>query len=80
MATVRRKYTHEMKLNAVHLVQIEGRWACDVSDEIGIEHNTLYAWLRAARNSKLTDGEPAHDVMPEQSAISRPRVELGVRR
>lgn len=33
MAAPRRKYTNEMKLNAVHLVQNEGRRACDVADE-----------------------------------------------
>ena len=59
MAAPRRKYTNEMKLNAVHLVQNEGRRACDVADELGIDRNTLYAWLRDARNGKLSTDDPA---------------------
>ena len=77
MAVPRRKYTNEMKLNAVHLVQNEGRRACDVAaDELGIDRNTLYAWLRDAGNGKLTAGEPAREVTPEQAEISRLRAEL----
>ena len=59
MAAPRRKYTNEMKLNAVHLVQNEGRRACDVADELGIDRNTLYAWLRDARNGKLSTDDHA---------------------
>ena len=61
MAAPRRKYTNEMKLNAVHLVQNEGRRACDVADELGIDLNTLYAWLRDARNGKLSTDDPARE-------------------
>ena len=61
MAAPRRKYTNEMKLNAVHLVQNEGRRACDVADELGIDRNTLYAWLRDARNGKLSTDDPVRD-------------------
>lgn len=70
------KYTNEMKLNAVHLVQNEGRRACDVADELGIDRNTLYAWLRDARNGKLSTDDPAREVTPEQAEISRLRAEL----
>lgn len=76
MAAPRRKYTNEMKLNAVHLVQNEGRRACDVADELGIDRNTLYAWLRDARNGKLFTDDPAREVTPEQAEISRLRAEL----
>lgn len=76
MAVPRRKYTNEMKLNAVHLVQNEGRRACDVADELGIDRNTLYAWLRDARNGKLITSESAREVTPEQAEISRLRAEL----
>ena len=54
MAAPRRKYTNEMKLNAVHLVQNEGRRACDVADELGIDRNTLYGCaMLATANSPL---------------------------
>lgn len=76
MVAPRRKYTNEMKLNAVHLVQNEGRRACDVADELGIDRNTLYAWLRDARNGKLSTDDPAREVTPEQAEISRLRAEL----
>ena len=76
MAAPRRKYTTEMKLNAVHLVQNEGRRPCDVADELGIDRNTLYAWLHDARNGKLPQAGTAHEVTPEQAEISRLRAEL----
>ena len=76
MAAPRRKYTNEMKLNAVHLVQNEGRRACDVADELGIDRNTLYAWLRDARNGKLSTDDPAREVTPEQAEIARLCAEL----
>lgn len=41
MAISRRKYKNEMKLNAVHLVQNQGRRAFDVADEHGIDRNSL---------------------------------------
>ena len=66
MAAPRRKYTNEMKLNAVHLVQNEGRRACDVADELGIDRNTLYAWLRDARNGKLSTDDPAARSRPSR--------------
>lgn len=65
-----------MKLNAVHLVQNERRRACNVADELGIDRNTLYAWLHDARDGKLTADETAREVTPEQAEISRLRVEL----
>ena len=64
MAIPRRKYTNEMKLNAAHLVKNEGRRACDVADELGIERNSLYAWLDPLAN------------LPAKSHPSRPRSEV----
>ena len=49
MALPRRLYPKEFKINAVHLVQVEGRRACDVADELGIGRQTLYSWLHEAR-------------------------------
>ena len=80
MAIPHRKYTNEMKLNAVHLVQNEGRRVCDVADELGIDRNTLYAWLRDARNGKLSSSESARAVTPEQDEITRLRAELDLSR
>lgn len=65
-----------MKLNAVHLVQNEGRRACDVADELGLDRNTLYAWLRDARNGKLAESDSSREVTPEQAEISRLHAEL----
>lgn len=76
MAIPRRKYTNDMKLNAVHLVQYEGRRACDVADELDIDCNTLYAWLRDARYGKLTSSEFAREVTPDQAEITRLRAGL----
>ena len=74
-APPRRKYTNEMKLNVVHLVQNEGSRACDVAEELGIASNTLYAWLRDARYGRLPMDDPTREVTPEQAEISRLRVE-----
>lgn len=78
MVAPRRKYTNEMKLNAVHLVQNEGRRTCDVADELGIDRNTLYAWLRDARNGKLSTDDPAREVTPEQAELARSRQECAL--
>lgn len=76
MSAPRRKYTNEMKINAVHLVQNEGRRACDIADELGIDRQTLYGWLHDARHGKLLDSDAARDITPEQAEISRLRAEL----
>lgn len=69
MAESCRKYTTEMKLNAVQLVQR----ACDVADEFGIDQNTFYAWLSDARYGKSTANEPTRKVTHEQAENSRLR-------
>lgn len=45
MALPRCLYPKEFKINAIHLVQVEGQRACDVVDELGIGRQTLYSWL-----------------------------------
>lgn len=47
-----------------------------MADELGIDRNTLYAWLHDARNGKLTDDTPANAVTPEQAELIRLRAEL----
>lgn len=47
-----------------------------MADELGIDRNTLYAWLHDARNGKLTDDIPANAVTPEQAELTRLRAEL----
>lgn len=66
MAAPRRKYTNEMKLNAVHLVQNEGRRACDVADELGIDRtpSTPGCAMLATVNSPLM-------ILPARSRPSR---------
>ena len=72
MALPRRLYPKEFKINAVHLVQVEGRRACDVADELGIGRQTLYSWLHEARTGVLSGTtENAHEITPQEAEIAR---------
>mgnify|MGYP000376928497 CR=1 FL=1 len=70
MALPRRLYPKEFKINAVHLVQVEGRRACDVADELGIGRQTLYSWLHEARPVFC----PEPPITPGKSLLSRPKL------
>lgn len=72
MAFPRRLYPKEFKLNAVRLVEVEHRRACDVADELDIPRKTMYAWLHESRSGQIADGaETSREVTPEQAEIAR---------
>ena len=76
-ALPRRLYPKEFKINAVHLVQVEGRRACDVADELGIGRQTLYSWLHEARTGVLSGtSENAREITPQEAEIARLKSEL----
>ena len=77
MALPRRLYPKEFKINAVHLVQVEGRRACDVADELGIGRQTLYSWLHEARTGVLSGtSDNAREITPQEAEIARLKSEL----
>lgn len=72
--TVRSRYTLEFKQEAVRLVQ-SGQSMAAVSRSLGLVEQTLFNWVKASREGRLTgvDGKP---VSAEQMEISRLRAEL----
>lgn len=72
--TVRSRYTLEFKQEAVRLVQ-SGQSMAAVSRGLGIVEQTLFNWVKASRDGRLSgaDGKP---VSAEQMEISRLRAEL----
>ena len=77
MTLPRLLYPKEFKINAVHLVQVEDRLACDVADELGIGRQTLYSWLHEARTGVLSrTTENAHEITPQEAEIARRKSEL----
>ena len=77
MALPRRLYPKEFKINAVHLVQVEGRRACDVADELGIGRQTLYSWLHESRTGVLSGtSDNAREITPQEAEIARLKSEL----
>ena len=53
-----RKYDQEYKVQAVKLASEIG--PVKAADELGIPHNTLYGWMRAVRQGRLSIGTGAH--------------------
>lgn len=78
MAMPRRQFTHEFKLNALHLVLHEKRPACQVADELGIPRKTLYSWLHLHRQGTLqeTPVESQKEVSADKAEIARLKVAL----
>lgn len=78
MAMPRRQFTHEFKLNALHLVFHEKRPACQVADELDIPRKTLYSWLHLHRQGKLleTPTESQKEVSADKAEIARLKVAL----
>ena len=62
--------SQRIQINAVHLVQVEGRRACDVADELGIGRQTLYSWLHEARTGVLSGTSET----PAKSLLRRPKL------
>ena len=72
--TVRSRYTLEFKQEAVRLVQT-GLSMAAVSRSLGIVEQTLFNWVKASREGRLT-GVDSKPVSAEQMEISRLRAEL----
>ena len=54
MAKKQRKYDMEYKIQAVKLAKEIG--GAKAASELGIPENTLYAWMKAAREGRLDVG------------------------
>lgn len=85
MATTRRQFAREFKLEAVRLVEEEGRSNAQVARDLGIRPDMLRSWRRAAggRAGLTTPGEvfPGSGKLPEKDEeIRRLRRDLEVSR
>ena len=58
MAKKQRKYDMEYKIQAVKLAKEIG--GAKAATELGIPENTLYAWMKAAREGRLDIGPGSH--------------------
>ena len=58
MAKKQRKYDMEYKIKAVKLAKELG--GAKAADELGIPENTIYAWIKAAREGRLNVGSGSH--------------------
>ncbi len=58
MAHKQRKYDMEYKIQAVKLAKEIG--GAKAAAELGIPENTLYAWMKAAREGQLNIGPGSH--------------------
>jgi transposase len=72
--TVRSRYTLEFKQEAVRLVQ-SGQSMAAVSRSLGLVEQTLFNWVKASREGRLT-GADSKPVSAQQMEISRLRAEL----
>jgi len=70
----RAKYTLEFKQEAVRLVET-GQTIAGAARSLGISDQTLFNWVKAHREGKLT-GVDSKPISPEQMEISRLRAEL----
>ena len=52
MKTPRRRFTRELKLEAVRRVQETGRTQAQVAEELGVSSNTLCRWMKEYRTEK----------------------------
>lgn len=69
MAKVRRQYTREFKMEAVHLLETSGRSASELEEELGIGKSCLRRWKREFAQ----DGE---DAFPGQGRLTPEQEEL----
>ncbi|MQR02783.1 IS3 family transposase, partial [Glaciimonas sp. GS1] len=70
---VRARYTAEFKQESVRLVQA-GQSIAAVSRNIAVSEQTLYNWVKAARDGQLSEAK-GNVVTPEQMELSRLRAE-----
>lgn len=72
--TTRARYTLEFKREAVRLVD-SGQSKASVAKTLGLVEQTLFNWVKASREGKLT-GADSKPVSAEQMEIARLRAEL----
>ena len=72
--TSRARYTLEFKQEAVRPVE-NGQSIASVARSLGVVDQTLFSWVKAYRQGKLT-GADSKPVSAEQMEISRLRAEL----
>jgi len=72
--TTRARYTLEFKREAVRLVEA-GQTKASVAKTLGLVEQTLFNWVKASREGKLT-GADTKPVSAEQMEITRLRAEL----
>lgn len=75
MATTRRQFSHEFKLEAVRLAKESGKPHAHVARELGIRPDMLRSWKRQAEGRA---GFAAHEVFPGNGKV--PSQEDEVRR
>ncbi len=73
--TRRARYTLEFKQEAVRLVEA-GQSIAGAARSLGVVDQTLFNWVKAAREGKLKGADSASKVSAEQMEISRLRAEL----
>jgi transposase len=73
--TSRARYTLEFKQEAVRLVD-NGQSIAAVARMLGVVDQTLFNWVKAHRQGKLTGADSEAPVSAEQMEISRLRAEL----
>ena len=76
MATRRRRYDKQFKLDALRLIQDSDRPVAEIARELGVHPNVLYKW----RDQLLSDGDHAFPgkgkLKPEDEELRRLRREL----
>jgi transposase len=75
MKTKRARYTLEFKLEAVRMVE-SGETIAAVARKLDMVDQTLFNWVKASREGKLTGAASPSKVSAEQMEISRLRAEL----
>ena len=73
---IRAKYTLEFKQEAVRMAEAKGSIA-EVSRELGLPEQTLFNWVKAAREGRLVPAAgTGRAVSAEQMELARLRAEL----
>ena len=72
---VRKQYTLEFKQEAVRLVE-SGQRVAAAARTLGVVEQTLFKWVKAHREGKLTGAGGNSKISAEQMEVSRLRAEL----
>ena len=69
MATTRRRYTREFKIEAVRLLETSGKSASQIERELGIGKGNLWRWIRKYGSDSSVGASEAGGRAPEQERI-----------